>query len=82
MPKIQSKIKYRNFDRNSKAEELMIPLYSIDKNMDTNGVVSKMVEFGVSQIAVDNKIIDKDLLLEYIYHSNKEWNMVYWVKRQ
>ncbi|MBI5417959.1 hypothetical protein HZA55_08455 [Candidatus Poribacteria bacterium] len=55
----------------TKAKDLMVSLISVDKNMDMHGVIYKMIEFGVSQIAVDNKIIDKDLLLEYIYNKKE-----------
>ncbi|MBI5207219.1 MAG: CBS domain-containing protein [Candidatus Firestonebacteria bacterium] len=54
-----------------KAKDMMTTLTEMNKNMELNDVIRKMVEKKTSQVLINNKIIDKDILLEYIYLKKK-----------
>ncbi len=64
---IIKKLTSNELSKTSKAINLMSPLLEINSNMELSEVITKMMETGTSQLAVGNKIIDKDTLLEYIY---------------
>ncbi|MBI4651177.1 CBS domain-containing protein [Candidatus Desantisbacteria bacterium] len=54
----------------SKAIDFMTPLTKVNKDDCLEEILNIMIKDKTSQVETDNKIIDKDTLLEYIYLNN------------